>query len=319
MDQQSLDNYLSLRSQTDGGEDLIGRLLFSILGTVGRNREAMTVLLGDLVARLESGRMESMRASDMNAESVRVLLEELIQAVDSKAVDLSGVTDAIETANETIRSGNDRIASVLETVADKDDDEVVALLEIIAEAIGKIDVRPSVKVDTSAVAEVVRGISSRIEEVSRCIKEKKYPERMEVSGEVSIQKPKWWQEWSFSWEPLGKILQTALSPVIAAIREISPKSPDIPTRHGRVLVEVDRVGGGGGGVANLGTVEDRLVEWVYNGKIEDATYVYYCFDSSIGWKIKRKTKNDGSWKIARGKGSYADAVASLTQHQYLSH
>lgn len=36
----------------------------------------------------------------------------------------------------------------------------------------------------------------------------------------------------------------------------------------------------------------------------DATYKYYGFASSTGWKFKRKTLATGVWMVAEGAGSY---------------
>lgn len=46
------------------------------------------------------------------------------------------------------------------------------------------------------------------------------------------------------------------------------------------------------------------VTYNYIQKDEGATYIYYGFASSTGWKFKRKTVANGIWQIASGLGDY---------------
>jgi hypothetical protein len=57
---------------------------------------------------------------------------------------------------------------------------------------------------------------------------------------------------------------------------------------------------------------------VYNyiQSAEDATYKYYGYASSTGWKIKRKTLATGVWEVAEGAGDYATAWADRATHSY---
>lgn len=50
---------------------------------------------------------------------------------------------------------------------------------------------------------------------------------------------------------------------------------------------------------------------------EDATYKYYGYASSTGWRIKRKTLATGVWKVAEGIGDYDTAWADRDNKTYV--
>jgi hypothetical protein len=48
----------------------------------------------------------------------------------------------------------------------------------------------------------------------------------------------------------------------------------------------------------------------------DATYKYYGFASSSGWKFKRKTLATGVWNVAEGSGDYTTNWADRASKSY---
>jgi hypothetical protein len=54
----------------------------------------------------------------------------------------------------------------------------------------------------------------------------------------------------------------------------------------------------------------------YIQKEEGATYTYYGFASSTGWKIKRKTIATSVWQYASGTGSYDTAWTNRATQSY---
>jgi hypothetical protein len=49
---------------------------------------------------------------------------------------------------------------------------------------------------------------------------------------------------------------------------------------------------------------------------EDATYKYYGFISTAGWRFKRKTLATGVWEVASGTGDYDAAWADRENKEY---
>ena len=112
-------------------------------------------------------------------------------------------------------------------------------------------------------------------------------------------------------------------------------------KEGRLEVKVDRAGGGGGGGGLTRIETDALVNLESKAATEEtqqsvlaavqglggstynfiqsdegATYEYYGFASSTGWRIKRMTVATEVWKIAEGEGDYDTAFADKANKTY---
>jgi hypothetical protein len=98
------------------------------------------------------------------------------------------------------------------------------------------------------------------------------------------------------------------------------------SKEGALIVEPTRVGQGGGGADTslLATEETLQAVLASSGSSynfvqseEGATYEYYGFASSTGWRIKRMTVATGIWKVAEGTGDYDTAWADRASKTYI--
>lgn len=79
-----------------------------------------------------------------------------------------------------------------------------------------------------------------------------------------------------------------------SIHDIANEQHDVTAQAQRVEI-VDE----SGAPVSIGTSSYNYIQ-----KDEGATYVYYGYASSTGWKIKRKTVATGVWEQAIGTGDY---------------
>lgn len=212
--------------------------------------------------------------------------------------------------------------------------------------------------------------------VLKDIRDKEYPsfpeipaqkESVKIDGEVVISKPSWFKPVDLSetnktlkeiakkeypefpkfpeFPSFADIFQKALSPIKDVLEKIlaKPERENPPfefDEFGRVKVNVDRAGGGGGNssvmletkngeILNPATEEkqDDMITAIngisgttpynYIQKDEGATYIYYGYASPTGWKIKRKTVATGVWEVADGSGDYDTNWAARASKTYM--
>jgi hypothetical protein len=129
----------------------------------------------------------------------------------------------------------------------------------------------------------------------------------------------------------------AIATLLQQIRDKEEKEIPFEFKDGRLKVEVDRAGGGSfsdPGVKNIANeyinpaTEETLKEvrdalgggtstWYYVQKETGATYKYYGYASSTGWKIMRKTLATGVFGYAQDTAeAYETGWANRTTHTY---
>lgn len=250
----ALDQYLNEKNQADDAQDLIGRLLFELIA-IKRDGDARNASQADSIrSEIRSGRKEQAtyaRSDELDREIVQVLLRDIRKEIKEKDVDLSEVVDTLKLLIESERAEGSKVSESIEQASEKRSEEAEGIASEIrnaAETIGKLleANKPQEVVFDELLESNEAGFSvlgKLIVSLTKAVKEQKHPEKMEVFGEVSMKKPSWYKEWSFSWNPLKEILD----PIRRLIEKIASwEMPKLPlSKDGRIKVEVDRVGGGG--------------------------------------------------------------------------
>lgn len=267
-------------------------------------------------------------------------LEAIITEIREKNIDLSPITESLANIAETAvqirdEERQERLEEKLEDSQEKEQEKsekekrhqehlkvlesireeypvLVTALENIHEATLKN--KPQ-EVDTKGVIESQdKGFSKMVEILSGILAEVSLQDK-----EIEVKEPKWYKP--FSWDGIEGIKKL--------LEKIASKS-DLPVKNGRVLVEVDRVGGGSGVIKQIGLTnetgnrinpateekQDAIISAIGGGGYtprldEGATYTYVgkaapgSSDASAVWQIIRYPSADFS------EGLYADGDANF--------
>lgn len=249
----ALDQYLTEKNQADDAQDLIGRLLFELI-SIKRDGDARNASQAEsLRAEIRSGRKEQAtyaRSDELDREIAHTILRDIRKEIKEKDIDLSEVVDTLKILIESERAEVSKVSETLEASSEKRSEEaehIASEIRNAADAIGKIleENKPKEVVFDELLESNEAGfavLGRLIVSLTKTVKEQKYPEKVEVHGEISLKKPSWWKDFSFSWDPLKEILD----PIKALIEKIASwEMPKLPlSKDGRIKVEVDRVGGG---------------------------------------------------------------------------
>jgi hypothetical protein len=250
----ALDQYLTEKNQADDAQDLIGRLLFELIG-IKRDGDARNASQAEsLRTEIRSGRKEQAtyaRSDELDREIAHTILRDIRKEIKEKDIDLSEVVDTLKLIIESQRAEVSKVSETIEASSEKRSEEaehITSEIRNAVESIGKIleENKPKEVVFDELLESNEAGfavLGKLIVSLTKTVKEQKYPEKVEVHGEVSLKKPSWWKDFSFSWDPLKEILD----PIKALIEKIASwEMPKLPlSKDGRIRVEVDRVGGGG--------------------------------------------------------------------------
>lgn len=166
---------------------------------------------------------------------------------------------------------------------------LVTVLENIHEA--TLENKPQ-EVDTKGVIESQeKGFQKMVEILSGILAEVSLSEK-----EIEVKEPKWYKP--FTWE--------GIEPIKKILEKIASKS-DLPIKNGRILVEVDRVGSGGGVIKQVGLTNET------GNRINPATEeTLQAVLSASGGSSSYATRFDDAGSLISyiGKAAIASATSS---------
>lgn len=327
MNPKDLTQFYTEANQAENPTEHLARLLFELRNLTGEANETASNNIATRTKEWEYLRADNYKASQERQEIIN-LAEGIISAIQEKNIDLSGVLSGLESVRAEIEASRqeekeeepveaERHKSVLEAIS--------ALLEATRENKPEaVDLSPVVEKTDETAKKTHELLSALLAEVATLdIK----PEiKIDIPKEVEVKEPKWYKPFSFEtkW----------LKPIEYAVNAINPKPalarlegliekilkrplPKVPlNRDGsRVLVEVDRTGGGGSGVINSdGTPinpateekQDPTAKYQLANYDVSASPIYIGkVDSIGGWMIKQIDTSTGIALYFKGDSDYA--------------
>jgi len=325
MNPQELINFRNEQNQSDTELEFLAFILHGLRQAQHEANELQSQDIAQDSKRMEEAKDGMMKAEEQG-EIQSSLLSSILDEIHKKDIDLSGVIAGLESVRAEIEASRqedkeeepveeERHNSVLEAIS--------ALLEATRENKPEtVDLSPVVDKTEETSKKTHELLSSLITEIGKI--DVKPEVKIDIPKEVEVKEPKWYKPFSFDTKWLKPIEyainainpKPALSRLEALLEKLSKKPfPTLPkTKDGnRILVEVDRTGGGSSGVINaigspinpatedkqntiiaaLGDYAIRLddttttsVTYVGKAAIESAT-------SSAVWQIKKIDETTG--------------------------
>lgn len=246
--------YRELKFQSDGPEDLVGRLLFRLISLQNSGNAQINALSQGEVQRHQID-VRFGQSSELQRKAITNVLLEIKNAILEKDVDFSEVIQVLT----HIASSNSALYEVFEQVSGEYPQvrkQLAEIGEILRQNKPKdIVLDGIIKAQEKGAGMLGKLIVALTEEVKR----KNFPEDVKISGPVEISKPKWWKEFSFSWEPLKELFEKLKSHTFSVKVENQSEADfsflknlpeDVANMLSKVLAEnlpKIRISGGGGG------------------------------------------------------------------------
>jgi hypothetical protein len=205
MEKPTDQDYLILKSQTDDLEDLIGRLLFRILGVSKRQSAFFDIVEGhDGKRHAES--VKYARENIMHQKVIGRLMSEVKKAIDAKEVDLSSVVAGLKTIDKSVGASQNGAVKLLDALV-KASPRIENSLKEVRQAI--LDSRvPETSMD-GIIASQDKGfeaLGKLVVSLTEELKKQKIS-TVKLEAPVEVAEPKWWKPFVLSWEPLEKLLE----------------------------------------------------------------------------------------------------------------
>jgi hypothetical protein len=325
---ENFKKYLTEKSQAEDGQDLVGRLLFYLLNLQGqKNRDGKAESGNE--AKRHSEKVRYLHSMNLQNKISEKILGEIRDIVEEKEIDLSDVLSSLAEINNSLENGH---AAVIDTIGEmiEKHPETLAKLDELAKAVKGTkpkEISFSKVIESQEAGYTVLG--KLIVSLTEAVKDIEIPKKVEISKPIEVEKPRWWKEFTFSWEPLEKIFEKLKKWTFSVKVENQidlkkfPKetAKEISDKLAEILPKI-RSGNWGNifnfdGEGNLKvSSEGDSTAYNYIQSDEDATYKYYGFASTDGWKFKRKTLATGVWEVASGTGDYDTAWADRENKDY---
>lgn len=283
----------------DDSMKLSERTLFAVQS----GTEQVTSNLQGLQSEIQSSLENALNAFDSLTKSVESSPKETVQKL------------------EEIKSASIIANRLLKILAEKTDvtEKLSEISKILSVPDKETDITPIVVSQDKGFTEMVNALKS----VEKAVIEKEYPEfpelpeakeTVKVDGEVKISKPSWWSPFDIA--PIKKLLEKIadkefpefpdFSKSFSSIKELlskiaDRKSVELPMKEGRIMVEVDRISGGGGltqqqSSALLRVATEETLAGTFSIAVDDTSTVgaMYVGKAAIGssassavWQIKK--------------------------------
>lgn len=193
-----------------------------------------------------------------------------------------------------------------------------------------LDFFRSLKQGSVLVAETIKKLGEKQEELTRkiisAIEKKQEGTNTEIKliEPVKLEKPGWIGELKI---PITQILEGfagiigSISPIRSILERIEKKEWKLPiSKDGRILVEVDRVGGGGGsrGSVSSGKQDETLFEYkLARLPVSGDTFLYLGYmNRDGGWYITEIDEESGTQLYAKGSEDFTAAWSSRAGLDY---
>lgn len=260
MNPKDLTQFYIEANQAGNETEHLARLLFELRNLTGEANETATNNIATRTKEWEYLRSDNYKASQERRELISTA-EGIIQAVQEKDLDLSGVIAGLESVRAEIEASRQE---------EKDDEPMEEerhrnLLSAISGLIQATKENKPESVDLSPVTDKTEETAKKTHKllsdlIAEIRKIDVRPEvKVDIPKEVEVKEPKWYKPFSFDTKWL-KPIEYAINainpkPALARVEEWMEKIykkplPKVPLNKdgSRVLVEVDRTGGGGSGV-----------------------------------------------------------------------
>lgn len=262
MDQQDLIAFRNEQNRAETEAEFLAFLLYGLRKAQNEGNELLSQDIAQDAKRMEEAKDWMMKA-DEYSEVHSSLLSAILDEIHKKDIDLSGVIAALDAVRAEIEAGRqeERDTEPMEQERHKNVLEAIsALIEATRESKPEpVDLTQIVDKTDETAKKTHELLSALLAELSML--DVKPEVKIDIPKEVEVKEPKWYKPFAFDtkW----------LKPIEYAINAINPKPaiarlettlekilkrpfPKVPlTKDGsRVLVEVDRTGGGGSGIIN---------------------------------------------------------------------
>lgn len=337
MNPKDLAKFYTESNQAENETEHLARLLFELRDLTGEANETASNNIATRTKEWEYLRSDNYKASQERQEIIEQA-ESIVRAIQDKDIDLSGVIAGMEAVRAEIEASRQE---------DKEEEPVEAerhnnVLQAISELLEATRENKPEAVDLSPVVDKTEETSRKTQELLSSLiteigKIDVRPEvKIDIPKEVEVKEPKWYKPFSFDTKWL-KPIEYAVNainpkPALSRLEELLEKLYKKPfpkflfSKDGRVLVEVDRTGGGGTGVTNAtgspinpATEEkqDEIIASLGGGvrikKIDEALPYTYIGEANVGtatsaasWRIKRvdDTSDPDSTILYAGTGAF---------------
>lgn len=307
MTPQDLTNFRNEQNRSETELEFLAFLLYGLRQAQGENNETTARIAGTLIENGDKTASQSQKAEEQR-EVHTSLLSYILDEIRKKDIDLSSVIAGLEAVRMEVA------ASRQEVKDNEPQDEVrnQRILGTLGKLIEETKKNKPIETDLSPVVEKTDEtgkrthelLSSLIEEIAKI--DVRPEVKVDIPDTVEVKEPKWYKP--FSWE------KKWLEPIEKAIDAINPKKglekleklgqkildkplPKVPLNKdgNRVLVEVDRTGGGGSGVIDsLGNPVNPATE---EKQDPTARYQLANYDVSASPIYIGKVDSDGAWMI----------------------
>ena len=323
---------IQFRNEQNRSETELEFIAFILHGLRQAQHEANELQSQDIAQ--DSKRMEEAKGGMMKAEEQgevhTSLLSSILDEIHKKDIDLSGVIAGLEAIRAEVEASRqedkeeepveaERHNSVLQAIS--------ALLEATRENKPEtIDLSPVVEKTEETAKKTHDLLSSLIAEIGKI--DVKPEVKINIPKEVEVKEPKWYKpfKFDFDWNPMKKIID----PVLEVLNKIYKKNPqEIPVKDGRVLVSVDRTGGGGGSgiIDTNGTpinpaTEETLQNTLFHYKLSrlpvsgDALIYLGYLNKDGGWYITEIDETSGTQKYVKGDSDIETAWSNRISQNY---
>lgn len=262
MTPQELINFRNEQNQSDTELEFLAFILHGLRQAQHEANELQSQDIAQDARRMEEAKDGMMKAEEQG-EIQSSLLSAILDEIHKKDIDLSGVIAGLESVRAEIEASRQE---------DKEEEPVEAerherIISVISELLNATRENKPEAIDLSPVVEKTEEVSKKTHKLLSSLiaeigKIDVRPEvKIDIPKEVEVKEPKWYKPFSFDTKWL-KPIEYAINainpkPALARLEELVGKIlkrplPKVPlNRDGsRVLVEVDRTGGGGSGLIN---------------------------------------------------------------------
>lgn len=262
MTPQELINFRNEQNQSDTELEFLAFILHGLRQAQKENNELTSQIVATESKEGEKRALESHKLQELG-EVQSSLLSFVLDEIRKKDIDLSSVIAGLEAVRMEIASSRQEEKDT-EPLQERRNEKVLNALHELFEATKEnkpetVDLSPVVEKTEEVSKKTHKLLASLIAEIGKI--DVKPEVKIDIPKEVEVKEPKWYNPFSFDTKWL-KPIEYAVNainpkPALARLEELATKIlnkqfPEIPkTRDGsRILVEVDRTGGGGSGVIN---------------------------------------------------------------------
>lgn len=338
---------IDFRNEQNRSETELEFLAFILHGLRQAQKEGNELIAQDIAqdARRMEEAKDGMMKDEEQGEIQSSLLSSILDEIHKKDIDLSAVIAGLETVRQEIAASR-KDERDTEPMENERNERIINAISGLIQATKENKPEPT---DLSPVVEKTEETGKKTHELLSALLAEistldiKPEVNIDIPKEVEVKEPKWYKPFSFDTKWL-KPIEYAVNainpkPALARLEQLVEKIlkrplPKVPLNKdgNRVLVEVDRTGGGGTGVTNaVGTPinpateekQDALIG-NYALKMTVSGAVTYIAKAPIGssqasavWQAKRIDETSGmviTW--ADGNDSFDNVATDLTSLSY---